>query len=99
MATSTDAIQVINGSADSAAKPLIGGRYLLSVHATFGGGNVQVQQLALDETTWVVPMNIAGNANNLTADGSQTMDLSPGTYRIHVVTATAVYAALARVPD
>jgi len=99
MATSTDGIQISNGSADSAAKSLVGGRYVLSVHATFGGGNVQVQQLALDGSTWVIPMDIAGNANNCTADGSVTMDLSPGTYRIHVATATAVYAALARVPN
>lgn len=99
MATASDAVQLVNASADSPATVLKGGRYVFSVHATFGGGNVQVQQLALDGSTWVVPMNIAGNANNLTADGSQTLDLSPGTYRIHVVTATAVYAACARVPD
>lgn len=97
--TATDAIQLSNASADSAAKVLMGGRYVLSVHATFGGGNVQVQQLALDGATWVIPMNIAGSANNLTADGSVAMDLPSGQYRIHVVTATAVYASLARVPD
>lgn len=94
----SDALQAINASADVQGV-LKGGRYVLSVHATFGGGNVQVQMLALDGTTWVTPMNIAGSANNLTGDGSQTMDLSPGTYRIHIVTATAVYAAVARVLD
>lgn len=99
MATSADGgIQLVNASADSPAVALRGGRYVFSVHATFGGGNVQVQQLALDGATWVAPMNIAGSTNNLTADGSQTMDLSGGQYRIHVVTATAVYAALAGVP-
>lgn len=87
-----------NIAADTPAFSAEGGRYVLAVSATFGGGNVQLQMLAADGTTWVAPKDIGGSANNLTAAGSQTIDIPPGSYRVHVVTATAVYATVARVP-
>lgn len=97
MATATDSNTALNVSADTAAFTLKGGRYVLTVAATFGGGNVQLQILAADGSTWVAPKDIGGSANNLTAAGSQTIDLPACQARFHVVTATAVYASVARV--
>lgn len=97
--SATDSYIASNISAPTAAFPLKGGRYVLTAVATFGGGNVQVQILAADGSTWVAPKDIGGSANNLTAAGSQTIDLPACRARINVVTATAVYAAVARVLD
>jgi hypothetical protein len=51
-----------------------------------GGGNVSLQTLSLDGSTWIT----LGSA--ITAAGNQTFDLPPATFRIAVTTATAVYA-------
>lgn len=95
MATSTDAKLSSNISATTAAFPLKGGRYIMNVVATFGGGSVKLQMLAGDGSTWVDPMNILGDANSFAANGSQTLDLPAGQYRFNVDTATAVYAVIA----
>jgi hypothetical protein len=97
MATGTDAYLASNVSATTAAFPLKGGRYVMNVTATFGGGTVKLEMLAGDGASWVTPMNIAGNANSFTAAGSQALDLPAGQYRVNVATATAVYAVIARV--
>jgi hypothetical protein len=96
--STTDSYIAKNISATTAAFALMGGRYVMAAIATWGGGNVALQMLAADGSTWVAPMNIAGSANSLTANGSATLDLSPGQYRIAVTTATGVYATVARVP-
>lgn len=88
----TESKQFSNISATTAAFPLKGGKYSLIATATFGGGNLQLQILALDGSTWI---NL-GTA--ITAAGNQTYDLPPGSYRIAVTTATAVYASLTTVP-
>jgi hypothetical protein len=99
MPSSAQSVTFSGLSAPSAAFTLLGGRFVMTAVATFGGGNVQVQQLAADNATWVAPQNLAGSTNNLTAAGSQTMDLPPGTFRINVVTATAVIVGLTSIPD
>lgn len=70
-----------------------GGKYALVVSATFGGGNVQLQVLANDGSTWV---NVG---SNVTAAGLSNYDLPPGQYQFVVTTATAVYASITRVPS
>ena len=87
-----------NISATTAAFTLKGGRYVLNGVATWSAGNIAVQMLAADGSTWVAPWTIAGSANSMTANGSLTLDLPPGQYRIAVTTATAVYASLASIP-
>jgi hypothetical protein len=93
MSTTTDGMRIDNaGVGASAAKNLKGGTYAFSAAATFGGGNVQVQALMPDSTTW------ANVGTSLTAAGLNSFDLPPGQYRFNVTTATAVYAALVGVP-
>jgi hypothetical protein len=88
-----------NISAATAAFRLKGGRYSLTAVATWGGGNIAVQMLAPDGSTWITPLNKANSANILSANGQQVMDLPAGQYRINVTTASAVYAAIASVPS
>src|SRR5690348_2270906 len=74
-----------NISATTAAFTLRGGNYAVTVHATFGGGSVTLQRLAADGSTYVTAMTA------FTADGYATANLAPGTYRVTIATATAVY--------
>jgi hypothetical protein len=92
MATSTQSFQFTNIAATTAGFVVKGGSYGLSVVATFGGGNVQLQLLGPDGSTWLS----VGSA--VTANGFASLTLPPGTYRIAITTATAVYAALTSVP-
>jgi hypothetical protein len=90
--TASESKQFSSISATTAAFRLKGGKYALTASATFGGGNLQLQVLSLDGTTWV---NVG---SSITAAGLTTYDLSPGQYRIAVTTATAVYAAVTSIP-
>jgi hypothetical protein len=92
MATATQSIQFSNISATTAAFTLKGGDYGLTVTATFGGGNVQLQILGPDGTTWLA----VGAA--ITANGFVSQTLPPGQYRFAITTATAVFVALTSVP-
>jgi hypothetical protein len=92
MSTATQSFQFSNIAATTAGFFVRGGTYGLSVEATFGGGNVQLQLLGPDGSTW---LNV-GSA--VTANGFASQALPPGQYRLAVTTATAVYAALTSVP-
>jgi hypothetical protein len=74
-----------NISANTAGFTLRGGSYGITVHATFGGGNVVLQRLAADGATWVNVITA------LTADGFASTNLPNGTYRFGITTATGVY--------
>lgn len=89
----TDAQHFTNISATTAAFALIGGKYGVSYSATWGGGSVTLQILGGDGATWVAALS------NFTANGYSTVDLPPGQYRFAVTTATAVYLAIARIPE
>lgn len=80
-----------NVSASQAFVVRLGGKYLLIATATFGGGSVKLSALASDGSTYVDIAN-----GSLTAAGTLTADLAPGSYRLTVTTATGVYASLAR---
>jgi len=71
---------------------LLGGRYDFATSATFSGGNIGVQVLMPDGTTYLAVHTA------LTAAGTVVLDLCPGTYKINIVTATSVQAFLVRVP-
>lgn len=79
-------------SADTEAFPLVGGLYQIAVLATFGGGNVVMEQLGPDEATWLTV------TDPITANGGFTLYLPPGKYRINLTTATGVTMAITRVP-
>jgi len=83
-----------NISASTAAFFLNGGDYLVEAVATWGGGNVELQALGPDGSTYLsLP-----TALKLTANGSISGYLTPGQYRFTVTTATAVYCSVARIP-
>ena len=74
-----------NISATPASFTLRSGNYGVTVTATFGGGNVALQRLSPDGTTYVTVMTA------FTAAGYQNAYLRGGTYRLLVTTATAIY--------
>lgn len=74
-----------NISATTAAFVLRGGTYGLTCHATWGGGNVTLQRLATDGSSWVPVMS------QMTADAYASASLPSGSYRLAVTTATGVY--------
>jgi hypothetical protein len=92
MPTATEAVTFSNIAATTAAFQLRGGRYGFTANATFGGGSVRLETLAGDGSTWVP-------VSSLTANGHVGLSLYPGSYRVAIATATAVYAILSRVPD
>jgi hypothetical protein len=79
-------------STDVGPYPLLGGVYAISMAATWGGGNVALQQLMPDGSTYLAILTA------FTADGSALVDLPPGTYKLAVTTATALQGSLVRVP-
>lgn len=89
--SATQTIQFSNISATTAAFALLGGTYGLTLSATFGGGNVQLQTLSLDGVTWI---NIGSAAS---ANSVNDFTLTPGQYRFVVTTATAVYISLCKI--
>jgi hypothetical protein len=92
MSSSTQSYQFPNIAATTPAFSLKGGTYGLTVSATFGGGSVQLQVQSLDGSTWIN----AGAA--IVANGFVSQALPPGTFRLAITTAVAVYAALTSVP-
>ena len=85
---------------------LDGGCYQLAAKATWGGGNLILQQLLPDGVTyltlWGKPQTSATPntaVGSLTADGALIFEnLPPGSYQLVYATGTALYAALTRVP-
>jgi len=88
----TQTVNFSNIAATTAAFALLGGKYALTVTATFGGGNVQLQILSLDGSTW---LNVG---SSVTTAGVSTNDIPAGQYRLSITTATAVFASVSRVP-
>ena len=85
---------------------LIGGKYMVAVVATFGGGVVHFKRLGPDGSTYL-PLYQAFNTTGTEVDleigdflvaGTKVFDLPPGTYKIHLVTATAAYIDVVRIP-
>jgi hypothetical protein len=80
-----------------------GGLYQLDVIATFGGGDLYLEQLGPDQTTWLAKYVAPTSAptspvNTITASGSYQASLPPGQYRLVFTTGSAGYFTLCRVP-
>jgi hypothetical protein len=95
VATAVDGKGFSNISASTASFTLKGGSYGVTAVATFGGGSVKLQRLALDGSTYVS----MASATDFTAAGGTVVNLPPGTYRFTIATATAVYAEVQGVPS
>jgi hypothetical protein len=74
-----------NIAATPASFSLRGGLYAVTAKGTWGGGSATLQRLAPDNATYVTVMAA------FTVDGFATVNLVPGTYRLLIATATAVY--------
>jgi hypothetical protein len=94
MSDPVDSKEFSNISATTAAFTLNGGYYMVAAVATFGGGNVELQMLGPDQSTWLS----APTASKLSAAGTIAGYLPPGQYRFAIATATAVYCSVAGVP-
>lgn len=75
-----------NIAATTAAFALRGGNYGITVSATFGPGSVTLQRLAPDGSSYVTCVTA------FSAAGYASANLPSGTYRLTVVTTTAIYA-------
>jgi hypothetical protein len=93
MGTATDGKLFSNISATTASFSLDGGYYMVAAVATFGGGNVELQALGPDGSTWLS----APTALKLSANGTIAGYLPQGVYRFTITTATAVYCSVAAV--
>jgi hypothetical protein len=74
-----------NISATPASFSLRGGLYGVTSKGTWGGGSATLQRLAADNATYATCLTA------IAADGYATVQLPPGTYRVLIATATAVY--------
>jgi hypothetical protein len=92
--TATESVQFSNISATTVGFTLKGGKYAASAVATFGGGSVKLQTLLVDGSTW----QSVSSGTDFSVAGFASVDLPPGQYRFTIATATAVYAAVTRVP-
>lgn len=92
---SQECIRITNVSATPAAFSLVGGKYDVSVMATWGGGSAKLQQYLPDGTTLID----VGSTTNFSANGHAVVDLPPGSYVLTIATATGVSATVTRVPE
>ena len=73
---------------------LTGGLYMTAAHsANWNSGNVALQVLGPDGSTWIGATN-----GSLSADGTLTASLAPGSYRFNVTTTAAGAVAVTRIP-
>lgn len=88
--------RVVDGllATDQTAFNLEGGLYGITVQATFGGGSVKLQKQCPDGTTYVS----VASATDFSAAGYSTVSIPKGIYRFTIATATAVQAAIDRIP-
>lgn len=94
MTTAVDGKSFSNIAANTASFYLKGGYYMVTAVATFGGGNVELQGLGPDGSTFLS----APTPLKLTAAGMIAGYLPPGTYRFTITTATAVFCSVTGVP-
>ena len=74
-----------NISATPATFVLRGGQYGVTAKATWSGGSLTLQRLAVDGATYITCLTA------FTADGYASVNLPSGTYRLLVATASAIY--------
>lgn len=81
------AVRFDNISVTTGNFTLYGGDYQIAVVATFGGGNVVLEQLGPDNVTYFAMHSV------ITANGTTRVQVPPGVYRFRITTATAVFVS------
>ena len=88
-----DGISFEDQSADIGPFQLLGGKYLLAATASWNAGSLALQALMPDASSYVAITN-----GSLSADGTLSLDLPAGSYRLAVTSATAAQGSLSRIP-
>ena len=88
-----DGVSFEDQSSDIGSFSLLGGRYLLAATATWNAGSLALQMLMPDGSTYIGITN-----GSLSADGTLSLDLPAGSYRLAVTSATGAQGSLSRVP-
>jgi hypothetical protein len=98
MSTTASAVLLENASATGNAVYFPGGVATFTVIANFGAGNVTLEMLGPDGTTWIASVYPAITSNSVNR-AFNFINYPPGQYRATVNGgATAVWARLDRVP-
>lgn len=82
------------GAGNGTAYEWPGGKGMFMAEATWGGGNVKLQQQSAN-ATWI---DVAPSST-LSANGMVVLDLPPGQVRVVITTSTAVYSYLVGIPQ
>ena len=86
MATGARVTLAENASATGSGFSWPGGKGIFMAEATFGGGTVKLQMKSPNDT-WIDVPGATFTVNRL-----EQIDLPPGLIRVHITTATNVYA-------
>ncbi len=89
--TANETKSFANIAATPTAFQLRGGVYGITASATWGGGSVTLQKLSGDGSTYITVLTA------FTASGYASVSLPPGTYRLLVATATAIYVEIVQI--
>lgn len=92
MALKIDGYDLQNKAAGTYLFHLLGGLYALTATATWGGGNLALNILGPDGSTYV-PVLPA-----ITSNGFATLSLPKGAYEFVGTTASAIYARIVSIP-
>lgn len=92
MALKIDGYDIQNQAAGTYPFHLIGGLYALTATASWGGGNLALNILGPDGTTYVAVLPA------ITSNGFATLSLPKGAYQFVGTTATAIYAKIVSIP-
>lgn len=84
--------QGLSGTQNGTEFELGGGIYQIGAIATWGGGSAELFTVGPDGSTWLSVSDL------ITANGGDTIYLSPGRYRWSIITATGVSLTVVRVP-
>lgn len=99
MSATASAVLLENASATGGAVYFPGGLATFTVIGSFGAGNVTLEMLGPDGSTWIAAVVPAISSNGVTRS-QNLINYPPGQYRAVVSGgATAVWARLDRVPS
>jgi len=85
-------------TADTAAYPVLGGRYNVIANGSFNGASASLEMLSPDGTNYITIKDINGNAVTFSTDGYATIDLAPGKIKFAIGSVTSLAVAVVPSP-